>query len=78
MSPTWGRIKELFSDTRSCLVFSWFLEGKRLARENELMEEVERGTFCGSPTDLKAMRSPPCLQFEVALCSQSRELLLTD
>ena len=30
------------------------------------MEEVERGTFCGSPTDLKAVCSPPCLQFEVA------------
>ena len=45
MSPPWGRIKELFSDTRSCFVFSWFLEGKRLARKDKLMEEVEQGNF---------------------------------
>ena len=55
---------------------SW--KGRDLPEKNELMEDVERGTFCGLPTDLKAVRSLPCLQFEVALCSQSRELLLMD
>lgn len=65
--PPWGRIKELFSDTRSCFVF--LVPGRgETCQKNKLME-VEQGGFLWFTHKVsRHSRCHACLQFEVAPC----------